>query len=300
MEGWRERERERKCMLLDADGFKLLPFVPHQAWSVHFPYLSALMFWVNELSARPSAFLFPLLRSRLRCWYPGCGARAAQASPTLLLCTPGCLRACNYQILTCNRGWPCAWSLLLSLMFLCLCCFLLLFWCFFPSVISSDTLWRCVCVCAGGGVNSPGVYRDTCLQQQLIASLLKSISLAAACEARVSGRDVWVSPAGWNSALWFCAGTFLLPKVSQVRQLLLLLLLPTCSPAASCTHAVWSCKTFHKAPHIVIWTCFTSIIKRQILYFLLLYVYLAVVEDSDFVIWYLGNWLIKLKLHEDE
>lgn len=91
--------------VLDADGFKLLPLfsIRHEAFtSLIFQMLrGGLMFWVNELSVYPSplgssaSFVFTS-SSRLRCWYTDCEARAAQASPTLLLCTARRLWGCNY------------------------------------------------------------------------------------------------------------------------------------------------------------------------------------------------------------
>lgn len=118
------------------------------------------MFWVNELSVYPSPSAPPLLRllvftssSRLRRWYTDCEARAAQASPTLLLCTPRCLWGCNYQsshAIEVGHAYD---------PFCFRCCFWWVFSVFFSALLA---MTHCE-VFTGRGVNSPGLYWDTCL-----------------------------------------------------------------------------------------------------------------------------------------
>lgn len=118
-----------------------------------------LMFWVNELSVYPSpaapppsCFHFLLKVEMLVHWLWSQSCSGVSHFAALHTQMP---LGVQLPILTCNRGWPCIWSLLLSLLFQ----FFLPFF-FFISVISNDTPRGYF---AGRGVNSPGLYRHTCL-----------------------------------------------------------------------------------------------------------------------------------------
>lgn len=97
---WRGGER---VLVLDADGFKLLPLssISHEAFTflIFHTVCGGLMFWVNELSVHllPLASLFSLPAQG---WDVGTATvkhKQLQRLPLLPLCTARCLWGCNYQ-----------------------------------------------------------------------------------------------------------------------------------------------------------------------------------------------------------